>query len=125
MELTHRLVEILLESLIAVRQLGKLGGEITVRQPPERIAHHFHHFTHALIRLLLCDARLAQLDCCTSQVAQFVLSVAMRNVDRQIAHRNIGDAVVNAMRSEEHTSELQSLMRTSYAVFCLKTKRKQ
>src|SRR3546814_6248807 len=27
-----------------------------------------------------------------------------------------------AMRSDEHTSELQSLMRTSYAVFCLKTK---
>src|SRR3546814_6147541 len=27
-------------------------------------------------------------------------------------------------RSEEHTSELQSLMRTSYAVFCLKTKHK-
>src|SRR3546814_8645918 len=26
-------------------------------------------------------------------------------------------------RSEEHTSELQSLMRTSYAVFCLKTKK--
>src|SRR3546814_8205787 len=28
-------------------------------------------------------------------------------------------------RSEEHTSELQSLMRTSYAVFCLKKKTKQ
>src|SRR3546814_4708373 len=28
-------------------------------------------------------------------------------------------------RSEEHTSELQSLMRISYAVFCLKTKIKQ
>src|SRR3546814_2535494 len=28
-----------------------------------------------------------------------------------------------AGRSEEHTSELQSLMRISYAVFCLKTKR--
>src|SRR3546814_4999550 len=27
------------------------------------------------------------------------------------------------VRSEEHTSELQSLMRTSYAVFCLKKKR--
>src|SRR3546814_1562386 len=27
-----------------------------------------------------------------------------------------------ALRSEEHTSELQSLMRISYAVFCLKTK---
>src|SRR3546814_9795665 len=28
----------------------------------------------------------------------------------------------NFERSEEHTSELQSLMRTSYAVFCLKNK---
>src|SRR3546814_5587184 len=28
-------------------------------------------------------------------------------------------------RSEEHTSELQSLMRSSYAVFCLKKKKKQ
>src|SRR3546814_4920798 len=28
-------------------------------------------------------------------------------------------------RSEEHTSELQSLMRISYAVFCLKTKKKK
>src|SRR3546814_9535194 len=28
-------------------------------------------------------------------------------------------------KSEEHTSELQSLMRTSYAVFCLKKKQKQ
>src|SRR3546814_17940468 len=30
-----------------------------------------------------------------------------------------------ADRSEEHTSELQSLMRISYAVFCLKKKKKQ
>src|SRR3546814_3441510 len=29
------------------------------------------------------------------------------------------------MRSEEHTSELQSLMRISYAVFCLKKKNKR
>src|SRR3546814_10716756 len=29
-----------------------------------------------------------------------------------------------AVRSEEHTSELQSLMRISYAVFCLKKKKK-
>src|SRR3546814_10792012 len=32
---------------------------------------------------------------------------------------------VRAVRSEEHTSELQSLMRISYAVFCLKKKTKQ
>src|SRR3546814_7283636 len=30
--------------------------------------------------------------------------------------------ICHAMRSEEHTSELQSLMRISYAVFCLQTK---
>src|SRR3546814_3411541 len=32
--------------------------------------------------------------------------------------------VVALPRSEEHTSELQSLMRISYAVFCLKKKKK-
>src|SRR3546814_2864784 len=33
------------------------------------------------------------------------------------------DSYFLAVRSEEHTSELQSLMRTSYAVFCLKKKK--
>src|SRR3546814_3705757 len=33
----------------------------------------------------------------------------------------VGNVQVFASRSEEHTSELQSLMRISYAVFCLKT----
>src|SRR3546814_7101272 len=36
----------------------------------------------------------------------------------------IGDKVLD-LRSEEHTSELQSLMRISYAVFCLKKKKKK
>src|SRR3546814_6175867 len=49
----------------------------------------------------------------------------------QIAHRRrqVGrtdeqgiDAVDRGDRSEEHTSELQSLMRNSYAVFCMKKK---
>src|SRR3546814_10023714 len=31
----------------------------------------------------------------------------------------------NRLRSEEHTSELQSLMRISYAVFCLKKKNRR
>src|SRR3546814_9796632 len=38
---------------------------------------------------------------------------------QQVAHR----AHVIPTRSEEHTSELQSLMRISYAVFCLKKKK--
>src|SRR3546814_5389494 len=32
------------------------------------------------------------------------------------------EGIAKEKRSEEHTSELQSLMRTSYAVFCLKKK---
>src|SRR3546814_5784831 len=39
--------------------------------------------------------------------------------------KQCGNAVVPQIRSEEHTSELQSLMRLSYAVFCLKKKKKQ
>src|SRR3546814_8134464 len=34
-------------------------------------------------------------------------------------------AQISIARSEEHTSELQSLMRISYAVFCLKKKKKK
>src|SRR3546814_2052133 len=42
------------------------------------------------------------------------------------SYDNFGDKDVLQMnRSEEHTSELQSLMRISYAVFCLKKKKKQ
>src|SRR3546814_4876415 len=42
-----------------------------------------------------------------------VLSISMK----------ISDSRCPARRSEEHTSELQSLMRISYAVFCLKKKK--
>src|SRR3546814_4654297 len=38
------------------------------------------------------------------------------------ADRAVGGFGVHPDRSEEHTSELQSLMRISYAVFCLKKK---
>src|SRR3546814_7342868 len=42
-----------------------------------------------------------------------------RVLRRQADHRDQADLEVD-VRSEEHTSELQSLMRISYAVFCLK-----
>src|SRR3546814_1288786 len=50
---------------------------------------------------------------------------------RSIARQAVADHVFQQgsqflldLRSEEHTSELQSLMRISYAVFCLKKKKK-
>src|SRR3546814_6733095 len=42
-----------------------------------------------------------------------------------VPRTNIEKSASSTMRSEEHTSELQSLMRISYAVFCLKKKKNQ
>src|SRR3546814_6257877 len=39
--------------------------------------------------------------------------------------RCVHGVIARASRSEEHTSELQSLMRISYAVFCLKKKKRE
>src|SRR3546814_9105977 len=45
-------------------------------------------------------------------------------VDRARQGQGVGSQLMAAIRSEEHTSELQSLMRISYAVFCLTKKKK-
>src|SRR3546814_4634467 len=46
-----------------------------------------------------------------------------RRIDRREALARVQRGEAPTARSEEHTSELQSLMRISYAVFCLKKKR--
>src|SRR3546814_9243105 len=50
------------------------------------------------------------------------------SADQQQVQRRIGviqrREIARLKRSEEHTSELQSLMRISYAVFCLKNKKR-
>src|SRR3546814_8731121 len=47
---------------------------------------------------------------------------ATRNDVKDAFSQATGSWLTRELRSEEHTSELQSLMRISYAVFCLKTK---
>src|SRR3546814_9396561 len=49
----------------------------------------------------------------------------LRGVDRDFANSFQPDRGLSPDRSEEHTSELQSLMRISYAVFCLKKHKQQ
>src|SRR3546814_7495355 len=61
---------------------------------------------------------LAQFDFAVGAVARNADRIAAMIVEARDLHR--GDVVL--FRSEEHTSELQSLMRISYAVFCLKKK---
>src|SRR3546814_3069633 len=51
-------------------------------------------------------------------------SAAVTRNLRIMGRTSRGGSVGSRPRSEEHTSELQSLMRISYAVFCLKKKKK-
>src|SRR3546814_7291040 len=79
------------------------------------------HFVDDAERLMLFD---------TGGIVEHLVAIAQA---LQAMHRDradIGDAQVAVQRgrererrSEEHTSELQSLMRISYAVFCLKKKK--
>src|SRR3546814_9227329 len=64
----------------------------------------------------LCDSRLAAALRSPRMYAQESLPSAPGWSDVQ-------QILATTERSEEHTSELQSLMRISYAVFCLKKKR--
>src|SRR3546814_8188985 len=64
-----------------------------------------------------------------------LLAAVHRDLDQPVVERGVGEAIEQGVRvggevlprrhvrSEEHTSELQSLMRNSYAVFCLKKKK--
>src|SRR3546814_10890095 len=68
---------------------------------------------------------VAELDSCGDQRRCAGTGQAQRS-DRQcaVAVRRAATERSARPRSEEHTSELKSLMRTSYAVFCLKKKNK-
>src|SRR3546814_4770417 len=60
------------------------------------------------------ESRFAELDAAAARAAG--------PRQRRGSTRPVGKSGSRSCRSEEHTSELQSLMRISYAVFCLKTK---
>src|SRR3546814_7002822 len=53
------------------------------------------------------------------------LVAILRPCGKALCDDMLRGAVDRCARSEEHTSELQSLMRISYAVFCLKKKKKK
>src|SRR3546814_4475906 len=79
--------------------------------------------------LFRSDPILRNLGVSTIAVTGVSVNVAITNLVMDAV--NLGYSVVVprdavcGIRSEEHTSELQSLMRISYAVFCLKKKKKK
>src|SRR3546814_5019758 len=104
-----------------------LGEAVAGRRRPVRGAQH-HLLRH---RLVAEAAQADQLELSGTRPELIVAAQLIVPGRLGLAHRAqaIGQAgrhpdaiFVIAVRSEEHTSELQSLMRTSYAVFCLKTK---
>src|SRR3546814_5930838 len=59
-----------------------------------------------------------------SHVSPATMKDALAAAKAPVMFSHSGARGVNDHRSEEHTSELQSLMRNSYSVFCLKKKKK-
>src|SRR3546814_7967995 len=75
----------------------------------------------AMAQMIAIDGRLGNPSRDLVPLIIFMLGEGSRYMTGQIISVNGG---MNS-RSEEHTSELQSLMRISYAVFCLKKKTKK
>src|SRR3546814_7169540 len=79
---------------------------------------------------LLAPKALPAVPDATAQLAPLVMSLMMTASSRPPPKSrgllvNLSSVTLVCRRSEEHTSELQSLMRISYAVFCLKKKKIQ
>src|SRR3546814_8311035 len=85
-------------------------------------------FTAAGCQVLVCDLNQTLLDAAKKECPALHATVADVSDEDSVAAlfeqvRNVLgglDVLINNARSEEHTSELQSLMRISSAVFCLK-----
>src|SRR3546814_1104445 len=94
------------------------AGELTAIWVPDE--------AHEAVRDLICARRNAQDDAIGAK--QTVRSFLLR-YDRRFGGKAAWTKMYwrwlseQRFRSEEHTSELQSLMRISYAVFCLKKKK--
>src|SRR3546814_5452909 len=94
------------------------------RRAPSHIARTVGEGT---MRPYLTAAEVAQIELQLAGLAsllEFGCGEATIVAARQV-RRIVSVESDTARRSEEHTSELQSLMRSSYAVFCLKKKKKR
>src|SRR3546814_9882426 len=97
----------------AGRDAGEVVGQVLVRGDPRAVAD-----PHAGQRVAVAEVQVVL----GAQARQVGVDGGRADVDRR---RAVIVLVLEQGRSEEHTSELQSLMRISYAVFCLKKKKKK
>src|SRR3546814_3904798 len=118
-----------------IGQPGKIGiaapiGLFGIFEELRILARRFFKNGAAVAPMAECDRRpvnqIARLDRHTRIVGGHPRTEFLHPADAFMAEDNREGhnpgAAIGDMRSEEHTSELQSLMRISYAVFCLKKK---
>src|SRR3546814_4652505 len=107
----------------ALRRSSALGGPIGAASVIRQYVNAYRLFfawlgDDALNVAGVSDLRAVHIDGFASALEQR----GMGAIHRHITVGKIINTLRAIERSEEHTSELQSLMRNSYTVFCLKTK---
>src|SRR3546814_5878643 len=105
--------------LVAIADDHHIGGAVVVEDIVENLDIAVRHHQHAGARRHARDDIALRREIGRAVVVHDIfeeadIMPALHRRARQVEHEDA------AGRSEEHTSELQSLMRTSYAVFCLK-----
>src|SRR3546814_6332945 len=104
--------------------LPAAGPQTTISPPPHRLVAMPAHSSATPVKisraLLSVSDKTGLVDLARALAARGVDLLSTGGTAKAI--RDAGLPVRDVSRSEEHTSELQSLMRSSYAVFCLKTK---
>src|SRR3546814_2804445 len=100
-----------------------LGQPAALRRTDAQQVRSFFETTHGELEQMLDDTSRLLGDLTTYAgvvVGPAAAEATVRSVQVVGLTPSMALAVLVLSRSEEHTSELQSLMRTSYAVFCLK-----
>src|SRR3546814_16462097 len=96
---------------------------LMMRRPPRSTrTYTLFPYTTLFRSLSLAQSRQLRFDICLRRDS--LLGAALDRCEQPVERSNVVIPLDHLIlsRSEEHTSELQSLMRISYAVFCLNTK---
>src|SRR3546814_8852774 len=104
-----------LDAVLGDAEHGGSGGGEFLAQRSE--IERFFRASGGIVLGIEIDDQLSAIEIAKAdRLAAFALHREIRRLRSRLNHA----AIPFAIRSEEHTSELQSLMRISYAVFCLK-----
>src|SRR3546814_92810 len=109
---------------LAIVGMGLIGQAVAARARAFGLSVHYHN-RHRLPQVL--EAQLGAIWHADLDDMLRIADIVSINAPHTEQTQHLIDArrlaLLGSHRSEEHTSELQSLMRISYAVFCLKKKK--